>query len=184
MCETYSWLQLGIESIKLYRLIYQSTRLDELNTIVCIRKSHNFRIIVDTVINHMTSVTMKYPGQWGIWSSNGSDFDGTTGYYPAVPYTYDDFHNNVCNGDIGGDCYGRDPACVRNCRLVSLIDLDHSRKNVRDKIVTFLNELVDLGVAGWRVDAAKHMWPNDLQTMLTSVKNLRSDIFGESESRA
>jgi alpha-amylase len=139
------------------------------------------RIIVDAVINHMTSVTMKYPGQLGVWSSAGSKFDGTTGDFPSVPYTYDDFHNNICNGDIGGDCYGRDAACVRNCRLVSLIDLNHSRKDVRDKIVTFLNELVDLGVAGFRVDAVKHMWPGDMQYMMQAVKNLRSDIFGENQ---
>lgn len=43
---------------------------------------------------------------------------------------------------------------------------------MRDKIVEFLNKLVDLGVAGFRIDAAKHMWPYDLDVIYSRVKNL------------
>jgi glycosidase len=35
-----------------------------------------------------------------------------------------------------------------------------------------MNRLIDIGVAGFRVDAAKHMWPNDLNTLIGKLKNL------------
>jgi len=48
---------------------------------------------------------------------------------------------------------------VRNCYLVGLTDLYGAMDPVRNSIATYLNDLVDLGVAGIRIDAAKHMWP-------------------------
>lgn len=32
-----------------------------------------------------------------------------------------------------------------------------------------MNSLVDIGVAGFRVDAAKHMWPGDLEVIWSRV---------------
>ncbi len=54
---------------------------------------------------------------------------------------------------------------MRNCYLVSLNDLDGSKDYVRGKIADYLNDLVDIGVKGFRVDASKHMWPGDLEAM-------------------
>ncbi len=45
---------------------------------------------------------------------------------------------------------------------MSLLDLKLGSSYVRGKIVAYLNDLIDIGVAGFRVDAAKHMWPADL----------------------
>lgn len=45
---------------------------------------------------------------------------------------------------------------------------------VRETIIEFMNHLVDLGVAGFRVDAAKHMWPEDLSVIYSSLKNLNT----------
>ncbi|CAF1664604.1 unnamed protein product, partial [Didymodactylos carnosus] len=42
---------------------------------------------------------------------------------------------------------------VRNCRLVGLPDLLVGKEYVRSKIVDFLNHLIDIGVAGFRIDA-------------------------------
>lgn len=39
---------------------------------------------------------------------------------------------------------------VRNCRLVSLIDLNQGSEYVRSKIIEYLNALIDIGVAGFR----------------------------------
>lgn len=47
---------------------------------------------------------------------------------------------------------------------------------MREKIVEFLNKLIDLGVAGFRVDAAKHMWPADLEAIYSQLKNLNTDF--------
>lgn len=128
----------------------------------------------------MTSVNLKHPGQAGVWASALSDFDGTNGTYPSVPYTKDDFHNAQCNENIRGEDYNTNAWRVRMCRLSNLIDLDHGRVNVQEKIADYMNRLIDLGVAGFRIDAVKHMWPADLENILKRLKTLRSDLFGES----
>lgn len=35
-----------------------------------------------------------------------------------------------------------------------------------------MNDLVDIGIAGFRVDAAKHMWPGDLDIIYNSVNTV------------
>jgi len=46
---------------------------------------------------------------------------------------------------------------------------------VRDKLVEFLNKLVGYGVAGFRIDAAKHMWPGDIEATLGRLNNLPTE---------
>ena len=38
-----------------------------------------------------------------------------------------------------------------------------------------MNYLIDIGVAGFRVDAAKHMWPGDMQAIFGKLKNARAE---------
>ena len=52
---------------------------------------------------------------------------------------------------------------MRNCKLVGLNDLNQGDQFVRDKIRDFLDFCIDHGVAGFRVDASKHMWPDQLK---------------------
>ena len=61
---------------------------------------------------------------------------------------------------------------MRDCRLVGLRDLDHSKADTRNKVAAYLNDLIDLGVAGFRVDAAKHMWPEDLSQIYSMLHDL------------
>ncbi|KAL8612357.1 hypothetical protein ACOMHN_020176 [Nucella lapillus] len=134
------------------------------------------RIYADVVLNHNTGV-----GQHGR-GTGGSEYDGRTLDYPGVPYTPKDFNDaSTCpTRDLDIHNYNN-PVEVRNCRLkgtVSLADLALDHSYVRGKVVAHLNHLLDLGVAGFRVDAAKHMWPQDLGAVFALVKNLRSDRFG------
>ena len=39
-----------------------------------------------------------------------------------------------------------------------------------------MNKLIDIGVAGFRIDAAKHMWPGDLQAIFGKLKDVRSEL--------
>lgn len=48
---------------------------------------------------------------------------------------------------------------VRNCYLMGYADLHGSNQAVQSALTNYLNNLVDLGVAGIRIDAAKNMWP-------------------------
>jgi alpha-amylase len=69
---------------------------------------------------------------------------------------------------------------VRNCELVdakgveSLGDLDGGSDWVRDVQSDYLAALVNKGVAGFRVDAAKHMWPADLAAIAQRVTETSS----------
>ena len=111
-------------------------------------------------------------GGSGTGSAN-SYWSGDAENYPAVPYSSYDF--NDCKSDIND--YGN-ADMVRNCRLVSLRDLRMSSDYVRDKLKGYMNDLIGRGVAGFRVDAAKHMWPGDLQAIYDGLNDLRQDWFG------
>ncbi|KAI4459934.1 alpha-amylase [Holotrichia oblita] len=130
-----------------------------------VRRCNNVgvRIYVDVVINHMT-------GNWGtVWGTGGSVGYSDIKSYPAVPYDASHF-----NPDCGISNYNN-PYEVRNCELVGLRDLNQGIEHVRGKIVDFMNHLINLGVAGFRVDAAKHMWPGDLQIIFNRLSNLNTN---------
>ena len=65
---------------------------------------------------------------------------------------------------------------VRMCRLYGLLDLDHSSAHVQSVMGGYLNDLIDIGVAGFRVADTAHMWPADLAQIYASLHNLRSDV--------
>ncbi|XP_074954371.1 pancreatic alpha-amylase isoform X3 [Phalacrocorax aristotelis] len=66
---------------------------------------------------------------------------------------------------------------VRDCRLVSLLDLALEKDYVRSKVAEYMNHLIDIGVAGFRIDAAKHMWPGDVKAILDKLKDLNTNWF-------
>lgn len=130
-----------------------------------VRRCNNVgvRIYVDVILNHMSG---NQPTNLG---TGGSTADTKHLYYPSVPYMSNNFHpkcevNNYTN-----------PENVRNCELVGLHDLDQSQEYVRNKMIDFMNAAIDAGVAGFRIDAAKHMWPLDLKQIYSKLKNLRQD---------
>lgn len=129
----------------------------------------NVRTYVDVVINHMTGIH-----RVNIGTGKSIAFP-TNRLYPAVPYNDTHFNSPVCG--IGNY---NDPKEVRNCELVGLRDLNHTHPYVRAKTIEFLNHLIDLGVAGFRVDAAKHMWPQNLKDIYEELKSLNT-AFGFEE---
>jgi len=84
----------------------------------------------------------------------------------------------MCSSRSGGIENYDDIYQVRNCRLVGLPNLWIGKEWVTQKIVDYLNHLIDLGVAGFRVDAAKHMWPDDINKIINMLKNVREDVYG------
>ena len=50
------------------------------------------------------------------------------------------------------------------------MDLALHKEYVRGKLVDYLNHLLDLGVAGFRVDTSKHMWPGDMKIVFGRLK--------------
>ncbi|RXG54804.1 Alpha-amylase [Armadillidium vulgare] len=74
----------------------------------------------------------------------------------------------------GVDDYS-DPNNVRNCDLSGLSDLYGAYDDVRQKVSAYFNDLIEIGVAGFRVDAAKHMWPDDIQAIQDLTNDLNVD---------
>ena len=120
------------------------------------------RIYVDVVINHMAGLGRSGTG------SGGSNFNSDNYEFPGVPYSQADF-NPYCSLNNYGD-----PDEVRNCYLVDLTDLNQGKDYVREKIAGFLNKMIDIGVAGFRVDAAKHMWPADIEAIESRLNDVPS----------
>ena len=115
-------------------------------------------VYVDAILNHMTGV---YAGR-GVAGTPFGEYD-----YPGL-YGYDDFHHcGLTEGDDIEDW--NDPVQVRTCELVNLADLDTGAEKVRARLAAYLNDLVDLGVAGFRVDAARHIAPEDLRAIFGRV---------------
>ncbi|MBX6748831.1 MAG: alpha amylase C-terminal domain-containing protein [Micromonosporaceae bacterium] len=118
------------------------------------------RVYVDAVINHMAGGASTGPG------SNGSTY--TQYDYPSVPYDYNDFHHCGRHGDDNIRTW-HDRWEVQNCELLDLSDLATESEHVRSKLVGYLNDLISLGVDGFRVDAAKHIPVADLEAIYSQL---------------
>ena len=126
-----------------------------------------YRIYVDAVLNHMAEIGRSGNGV------GGTSYDTKSYDFPGVPYNESDFNErSKCPSQNKNVQDYSNPDEVRNCNLNGLIDLDQSKNNVRVKIAEFLNKLIDLGVAGFRIDSAKYMWPKDISAIQSMTKDL------------
>lgn len=150
-----------------YKIHSRSGTRDELKSMVDRCDAAGVRIYVDFLPNHMTG-----PGS-GVGIA-GSRWSGDTQQYPGVPYGPEHFNMNIpgrCPTRGGIDDF-RNAVQLRNCMLVGLRDLDQGQAYVRGKIADAMNALTAIGVAGFRIDASKHMWPEDLRLMFNLLKPL------------
>jgi alpha-amylase len=119
-------------------------------------------IIVDAVLNHMTA-------------DNGTSSTGNTYEKYRYPrYVPDDFHMPACL--IGSNYKNR--SAVQSCELgdVSgfLADLRTEKDKVRDLQASYLADLLNIGVIGFRLDAAKHMPSTDISKILARTSRLHN----------
>lgn len=137
--DKYSWL-LRYEPVS-YKINSRSGSVEDFKNMIKKCMEHQVRIYVDVVLNHMAN------GEGEIMGTANSAADPSKLQYPAVPYQAEDF-NEFCFIKNYSNAFE-----VRNCRLVGLPDLNQAKDNVRDKIVAFMNELIDYGIAGFRIDS-------------------------------
>ncbi|MET3987211.1 carbohydrate-binding module family 20 domain-containing protein [Streptomyces sp. PvR034] len=104
------------------------------------------KVVADSVINHMAAADGT-----GTGGSSYTKYD-----YPGL---YSGADMDDCRATISNY---QDRANVQNCELVQLADLDTGEDYVRGRIAGYLNDLLSLGVDGFRIDAAKHMPAADL----------------------
>lgn len=114
-------------------------------------------IYVDAVINHTT-------GQISGTGTNGTTFQKYD--YPGL-YTPTDFHQPTCQ--ITAADYTTNATHVWTCELDDLADLDTGAASVRTTLANYLISLVKIGVHGFRIDAAKHISPTDLDAIVDQV---------------
>ena len=112
----------------------------------------NVGIIADAVINHMTGA-----GDTHTEGVGGSKYSAAKEDFPAAGYKKEDFH--TATGNINNY---HDANEVWTHRLVGLLDLDTSKQRVREILGKYFAHLLELGVAGFRIDAVKHISPTDM----------------------
>lgn len=126
--------------------------------------SAGVKVVADSVINHMSA-----GNGTGTGGSSYTKYD-----YPGL-YSVNDL--NHCQTPITNY---NDRANVQNCELVGLADLDTGEDYVRGKVAGYLNDLLSLGVDGFRIDAAKHMPAADLANIKSRLTN--PDVYWKQEA--
>ncbi len=117
----------------------------EFENMVSVCKANNVQIMVDVVLNHMT----------GLQNGTGSAGTEFSKYeFPGL-YAPEDF--NMCPTGVSQIEDYSNVEEIQQCELLGLSDLNTGKANVRDQLVKFLRDLRGTGVAGFRVDAAKHI---------------------------
>jgi alpha-amylase len=165
------WQRYQVASYKIDKS--RSGTRDQLADMISRCNAAGVRVYIDTIMNHMTASIGQGKGSAGSW------YDGDAFEYPGVGYNRSHFNSKLKCGTIDGGIHNFDDFWEsRNCELVGLHDLDQSNQYVKDQIVSHLNELIDMGVAGFRVDASKHMYPEAIQEILLQAKVLDEKIYG------
>lgn len=149
-----------------YKLESKLGTAEEFAAMVNTCKAANVSIIADAVINHMTGQTTPGTG-WGGTPYSLENYPG-----PEGQYTSEHFHD--CKTDIAN--YG-DREEVQNCRLVALQDLDTGSAYVQQEIADYLDKLANIGVAGFRIDAAKHMDATELEQIKSRTTSAQEKFW-------
>ncbi|MFF9527375.1 carbohydrate-binding module family 20 domain-containing protein [Streptomyces achromogenes] len=113
------------------------------------------KVVADTVINHMAN-------------ASGTGTAGSSFSKYAYPGTYSAADMDDCTTSISN--YG-DRWNVQHCEMGGLPDLDTGEEYVRKTIAGYLNDLLSLGVDGFRIDAAKHIPEDDLANIKSRLTN-------------
>jgi alpha-amylase len=124
-------------------------------------KASGVGIIVDAVINHMTNFPSPGVG------SNGTAYSKYS--YPNL-YSEADFHPPCAITNY------QSAANVQDCELLSLPDLKTESPSVRQKVADYLIMLAELDVAGFRIDAAKHIQQVDLDSIIGRVNRAMAGL--------
>lgn len=142
---------------------------EQLRNAISTCNSAGVEVIADVVLNHMAG-------------TSGDPTEVKTGYagsqyqnlaYPEIPWVESDFHEPC---EIT-DWMDRDQ--VRRCQTGTGADLKTEDAQVRATMREQLIEpLLDMGVAGFRVDAAKHMEPEDITDILGGAYAYQEVVTG------
>jgi alpha-amylase len=176
-----------------YRLNGRMGSRDDLRTLISTCRKLGVRVYADAVVNHMTGggndmgLHRNQAGgtcvKWGNKSSS-LGASGPSPYYtqdfvyatkksnnlpqsnefPAAGYGPLDFH---CERPLNS---WDDPLDLNAGWLTGLVDLNTELDHVQERIAAYMTDLIGIGISGFRVDAAKHMKPDDLVAIFLKFK--------------
>jgi alpha-amylase len=116
-------------------------------------------IYADAVINHVAA-------------GNGTSIAGSSYGGRSTPiFSPSDMHH--FEGDTSGNCFVSnysDAWNVQYCDLLGLPDLCTACSRVQTTVARFLNHMGEIGVAGFRFDAAQHQNADELSQLLGNVE--------------
>ena len=159
------------------------TRAEYRNMVKQCRK-HNVLIYNDMVVNHMSG-----GGNDVLYHCNGGNFWGpkvssTNKPYFGLTFDYgvDKYTGKINTVEYPGSAYGplhfhcerslnswNDGFLLNAGWLSGLSDLATENEYVRDRIATWIVENLGAGASGIRIDAAKHIRPDDLAAIFKKV---------------
>ncbi|GMI02596.1 hypothetical protein TrST_g12438 [Triparma strigata] len=172
-----------------YKLEGRMGTRDELRSMINTCRSLGVRVYADAVVNHMTgggndaNPYHRNPDAncqtFGAKQSTAGspmytqDYTYTEGEetglpplqeFPAAGYGPLDFH---CERALNS---WTDPLDLNAGWLTGLTDLNTERDNVQERIAAYMTDLISLGFSGFRMDAAKHIQPDDLVQIFSKLK--------------
>ncbi|PPR08271.1 hypothetical protein CVT24_001111 [Panaeolus cyanescens] len=120
--------------------------------------SAGVKVITDTIWNHMAGVDSGV----GVGGSSFTHYD-----YPGIYQNQDIHHCGLEPGDDIVNFSNREE--VQTCELENLADLATETEYVRGRLAEYGNDLLSLGVDGFRLDAAKHIASSDIANILSRL---------------
>lgn len=154
----------------------RSGTLTEFQNMVTTCAGVDVDIYVDAVVNHMTGIDPD--------NASGTGSSGTTYQHYNYPGLFDsgDFHYCGTTGSGAGAAHNINSYTsryqVQNCELLNLADLNTGDPAVQASIRGYMQSLINMGVRGFRIDAAKHMFTADIEGILAGLTP-RPYIFQE-----
>ncbi|MCS6773281.1 MAG: alpha-amylase family glycosyl hydrolase [Thermoflexales bacterium] len=146
----------------------RSGTLAEFQSMVSTCNSYGVDIIVDAVINHMTGLHPDTATSTGTAGTVFSHYN-YPGLFGPSDFNYCGTNPSATNGDKDNINDYTDRLQVQTCELLNLADLKTSSASVRARIANYLQSLVNMGVKGFRIDAAKHIPAHELGAILSSI---------------
>ncbi|PRP89569.1 hypothetical protein PROFUN_00833 [Planoprotostelium fungivorum] len=190
-----------------YRLHGRMGTREQLRDTIQTCRSLGVRVYADAVVNHMTGSgndanhdhrSSNGCTKWGN-KTTSADYNGAPGpspfYTQGFSYTYNPDTDQPPSQEFPAAAYGpldfhcerslsswNDPIALNAGWLTGLVDLNTERENVQERIADYLTELISIGFSGFRVDAAKHIKPDDLVAIFSKLKrnlggSLPEDFF-------
>jgi len=135
---------------------------------VTVCKEAGVDVYVDVVLNHVAL------------AKNTSTSFGGAQYGPRLTPVFMPKHFHHVRNNLSENCLVdnyRDGFNVQNCDLLSMPDLCTGCDFVQTKLTDFMIRLLDVGVAGFRIDAAKHIDPRDIKELQKLVAKGRGETL-------